>query len=109
MAPYVLRRWDEPHLFDALCALIAAKGDVYGRYGAVTVARTAFGPATFDVYFPRQTELVASVRGAGSYADLEHEALMHYDELVEPTRLDLAEQLAAYDPAMAGRACRTVL
>lgn len=109
MAPYILRRWDEPHLFDALCALLAADGDVHGQYGTISIDRTVFGLVTFDVYFPRPTELVASVRGVGSYADFEHEALMRYEDLADPARLGLAEQIAACDPAMAGRGCRVVL
>ena len=103
MAPYVLRRWDEPHLFDAMCALLLTRGTHSGEYGLVEI-----GGATYHTYFPCPTELMVSGSDA-IYSDLEHEALMHYNELVEPSRFEAADELAACDPAMSGRPCWDVL
>lgn len=103
MAPYILKRWDEPHLFDALCALLLSRGIHSGEYGLVEVCGT-----TFHTYFPCPTELVISAFDA-VYSDLEHEALMQYNELVDPEHLETAESIAACDPAMSGLSCRDVL
>lgn len=104
MAPYILLRADEPHLFDALCGLLTTRGVSCGRYGSLTL-----GATTFDTCFPTPDKIVISVRGVGVYADLEQEALTRYNSVADPSRLRAAEILATHDPAMSGRPCCLVL
>lgn len=102
MAPCVLRRWDEPHLFDALCALFASVPGNDDRYGTVAARGT-----TYEYFFKTRVEMLVFVRGSGSYADLEEAALEAYD--ADPVRDERARDLAAFDPSFGGRPhCRVL-
>lgn len=102
MAPYALRRWDEPHLFDALCALFATFAGNDDLYGTV-VAREA----RYEYFFKTPVHVLVSVVGSGSYADLEDVALDAYR--ADPRREEQARRLAAFDPSFGGRPhCRAL-
>lgn len=105
MIPYVLRRWDEPHLFDAMCALFASNGNAPGnRYGTVFVRKDEY-----EYFFKAPTELLVFSKGFGSYTSLEDAALDVYNGMVDAYRAEQAEDIAAYDPAFGGRPYCTVL
>ena len=70
MAPYTLRRSDEPYLFDAMCALFEAKGISDGRYGVVTIRGVAY-----DFFFKTPTHVLVIIRNTGTYTELEDAAL----------------------------------
>lgn len=96
MAPYALRRWDEPHLFDALCALFSTHPGNDDRYGTVA----ALG-IEYEYFFKTPVHVLVLVRGSGSYADLEDAALKAYR--VDPVRDEQARDLASFDPSFGGR------
>lgn len=104
MAPYSLRRWDEPHLFDALCALFATRGETNGPYGIVTARG-----ASYDFMFKTPTHVLVIIRDVGTYADLEDTALELYNDIVDPVSAYEADDIASYDPAFGGQSCRSIL
>jgi hypothetical protein len=104
MAPYALQRSDEPHLFDALCALFVTRGISDGRYGVVTIRST-----TYDFFFKTPTHVLVYLRNFGTYAELEDAALELYNDIVDPYRAREAEDIASYDPAFGGRPYCTAL
>ncbi len=82
-------RWDEPHLFDALVALLRRE------YGEMDI-----DGQTFYFGFWSGTEL--HVGAAGGYDLLEATALERYKPVCQPEHEAAALDMAAYDPAMAG-------
>lgn len=98
MIPLTLCRWDEPHLFDALCWMFADREAFIGDgYGELRVNGDHF---TFG--FPVPTELKISTH-EGSYWAIEHEALAAYNQVVDPDRAAEAQQISDDDPSYGGR------
>lgn len=97
MLPMILRRWDEPHLFDAICWLFEDRkayiGDAYGELD--------IGDEHFAFGFPSPTTLKIGTHG--SYATIEHEALTHYNRVVDPDRAESAQAISDDDPSFGGR------
>lgn len=104
MAPYVLRRWDEPHLFDALCELFASSGYGDGRYGTVFVRHEEY-----EYFFKTPTEMLVFSKGFGSFTALEDAALNAYNKIADEYYSEQARDIAAYDPSFGGRPHCTVL
>lgn len=101
---YVLRRWDEPHLFDALCGLFVSAGTGDGRYGTVFVRRDEY-----EYFFKTPTEMLVFSKGFGSFTALEDAAMSAYNTVVDAYNFSQAEDIASYDPAFGGRPHCTVL
>lgn len=98
MLPMTLNRWDEPHLFDALCWMFMDRGAFAGDgYGEIDI-----GGEHFTFGFPTPTELKIGTHD-GSYWTIEHEALAAYNPVVDPDRAAKAQKISDDDPSYGGR------
>ena len=110
MAPYTLRRWDEPHLFDALVNYFRATSSFVGdEYGDAYVP--SGNPDVPDHVMFGFSDSFTTLRMVtnGSYWTVEDEALKWYNEHVDPCHAAQAEAECAEDPSFAGRPYWTVL
>ena len=92
MAPYTLRRWDEPHLFDALATYFRATSSFVGdEYGDAYVPSGNPDAPDHVVFGFSDSFTTLRMVTNGSYWTVEDEALKWYNEHVDPCHAAQAE------------------